>query len=112
MQHEEFTDEQPKNKHNADHLAPWQFKPGQSGNPKGRHPGKSLKEYGKEYLASLTEEERLEYFRGMNKIDVWKMVEGNPHNDLDVKGSFNISNVLDELENEGHKISNKELEDK
>jgi hypothetical protein len=40
----EEPDEQPKSSQKrgrADHLAPWQFKKGQSGNPLGRHPGKS-----------------------------------------------------------------------
>src|ERR1700716_636278 len=70
--------QKPKGK--AAHLAPWQFKKGQSGNPLGRTPGKSMKEFAKEYLASLTDEERLTYFEGMNKADIWKMAEGNPAN--------------------------------
>jgi hypothetical protein len=38
-----------------------------------------MKEFAKEYLASLTDEERLAYFEGMNKADIWKMAEGKPH---------------------------------
>jgi hypothetical protein len=38
----------------------------------------------KEYFASLTDEERLAYFEGMNKADIWKMAEGNPANNTDV----------------------------
>lgn len=77
------------------HLAPWQFKKGQSGNLKGRTPGKSLKEYAKEYLSSLSDEERIEYFEGMNKKDIWVMAEGNPETKTDItsKGeaiSFNV----------------------
>lgn len=77
--------EQPKNsqKNRAAHFAPWQFKKGQSGNPLGRTPGKSMKEFAKEYLASLTDEERIEYFEGMNKSEIWKMAEGNPSNNTD-----------------------------
>src|ERR1043166_9428001 len=78
--------EQSKNsrKNRAAHLAPWQFKKGQSGNPLGRTPGKSMKEFAKEYLASLTDDERIEYFEGMNKADIWKMAEGNPANNTDL----------------------------
>ena len=73
---------QPDNsqKNRAAHLAPWQFKKDQSGDPLGRTPGKSLKEFAKEYLASLTDEERIGYFEGTDKVDVWKMAEGNPAN--------------------------------
>jgi hypothetical protein len=80
--------EQPKSslKGRADHLAPWQFKKGQSGNPLGRTPGKSMKEFAKEYLASLTDEERIDYFEGMNKADIWKMAEGNPANSTALTG--------------------------
>jgi hypothetical protein len=60
------------------------IKKGQSGNPLGCHPVKSLKEYAKEYLAGLTDEERLAYFEGMNKADIWKMAEGNPANHTDL----------------------------
>ena len=60
--------EQPDNRQaskpgKAAHLAPWQFKKGQSGNPVGRTPGKSMKEFAKEYLAKLTDEERIEYLK-------------------------------------------------
>jgi hypothetical protein len=80
--------EQPKSsrKNRAAHLAPWQFKKGQSGNPLGRTPGKSMKEYAKEYLASLTDDERLAYFEGMSKETIWKMAEGNPANTTALTG--------------------------
>lgn len=93
----EETDEQSENRHEiledlkekeavskAAHLQPWQFKPGQSGNPKGRHPGKSLKEYAKEMLANMTEEERLDFMKGLSKDIIWKMAEGNPDTKSDI----------------------------
>jgi hypothetical protein len=88
--------EEPKSsrKGRADHLAPWQFKKGQSGNPLGRTPGKSMKEFAKEYLAGLTDEERIEYFEGMNKADIWKMAEGNPANATDVTSKGEKLNAL------------------
>lgn len=61
---------------------PWLFKKGNPGGP-GRTPGKSLKEYSREYLASLTDKERQEYLEGLPKIEIWKMAEGNPHQSQD-----------------------------
>ena len=47
---EQDTGEQHKNSAYK-HLAPYQFKPGQSGNPSGRPKGPSMKEWAKNYLA-------------------------------------------------------------
>lgn len=66
---------------------PWLFKPGVSGNPSGRRPGKSMKEWMKEYLANLTDTERLDFFRGIPKVDLWRMAEGNPTEDRTIKVS-------------------------
>lgn len=81
-------------------IAPWQFKKGQSGNPKGRPPGKSLKERAKAMLNAMTEEEEQEFFAGLDKKVIWEMAEGKPKQDTEVRGTLTISQVLDELD--GH----------
>jgi hypothetical protein len=70
---------------NREHLKPWQFKPGQSGNPGGRPKGTvSLKTYARKYLEGLSEEEKLEFMAGLDKSEVWRMAEGNPATNTDI----------------------------
>lgn len=90
-----------ENKKKAEWLTPYQYKKGQSGNPLGRKPGKSLKEYAKEKLASMTDEEREEFLNGIDKRTIWEMTEGKPKQDVDLKGNLSISQVLDDLEKGG-----------
>lgn len=75
--------EQSKNS-SSDHLKPWQFKPGQSGNPGGRPKGSiSLKEYAKRYLREMNDEEKLEYLTGIDKDKVWEMAEDKAKQGVD-----------------------------
>lgn len=65
-------------KKQGEHLAPFHWKKGQSGNPKGRPKGKTMKEYAREMLACMSDEERQEFMHGLPKEIIWKMAEGNP----------------------------------
>lgn len=67
---------------------PWLFKKGQSGNPKGRPPGKSLKERAKAMLNAMTEEEEQEFLAGMDKRTIWEMAEGKAKQDMEVSGEL------------------------
>ena len=68
----------------------FQFKPGHSGNENGRPKGKSLKEYSREYLAGMTEDERIDFLNTLPTESIWKMAEGNPKNDDNLKVEGNI----------------------
>lgn len=84
----------------AKQLQPYQFKPGQSGNLKGRPKGKSLKEYTREMLAKMTEEERLEFLRGIDKDKIWEMAEGKPAQSVDTHMKVELPKpLLDNVRN-------------
>jgi hypothetical protein len=89
---ETTTAEQAENR-TPKHLQPYLFKKGVSGNPSGRPKGPSMKEWSKIYLASLNDEQRLEFLEGMPKVDIWKLAEGNPKQDVEteVKGEIKIA---------------------
>jgi len=65
----------------------YQWKKGQSGNMKGRPPGKTLKEFAKAYLMSLPDDEKVEYLACLPPEIVWRMAEGNPQNDVTSNGN-------------------------
>mgnify|MGYP001589442777 CR=1 FL=1 len=69
----------------VERLKPYQFKPGQSGNPGGR-PRNPLKEFSLKEFSNWTDKEKLDFLKKITPIDRWKMTEGNPSSETELKG--------------------------
>lgn len=84
MNDEETTGEQQEYSKVPPQLLPHVYKKGQSGNPSGRPEGISLKEYARIKFRHMTDEEREDFFNGIDKRTLWEMGEGKP----DTKQTF------------------------
>lgn len=73
-------------------LKPYSFKPGQSGNPSGRPKG-TLKDYMRKRFMEMSEEEKEEFLKDVPKGEKWRMAEGNPAQEQEVKGELIIKLV-------------------
>jgi hypothetical protein len=51
-------------------------------------PKNTLKEYAKQKIAQMTEEEREEFLNGIDKRVIWEMAEGKAKQDVDVSGEL------------------------
>lgn len=69
-------------------LLPHVYKKGQSGNPGGRPPGKTLKQYAREKLAAMTDEEREDFLEGIDKRSIWELAEGKAKQDIEVDANI------------------------
>ena len=77
----------------AEHLKPFRFKPGVSGNPEGGAKGPSMKKFARRYLQSLSKNDRIRFLNSIEPDVIWRMAEGNPETNLggDLKVVINIA---------------------
>lgn len=90
----EGAEEQLSNSKVPKQLQKYVFKKGVSGNPGGRPEGvKSMKQFAKEYLQNLPEEDRVDFLNSVDHRTIWEMSEGKAKQDLDIQGEI-VSKVI------------------
>ena len=97
MNEDILTGEQLENSKVPEQLRPYQYRKGQSGNPSGRPKGISLKEYAKMKFLTMTDEEKEDFFHGLNKDTIWEMGEGRPESKTEVKVTDDLKPIEDDI---------------
>lgn len=63
---------------------------GNTANPKGRPEGKTMKEFAREFLLKMDDEEKVKWLKSLGKDTVWRMAEGNPKQDTDIPSGSEV----------------------
>lgn len=98
------------------HKAPWlkayEWKKGQSGNPKGKQ-AKSLKEWVRDYINDMDDEDRKNFLKHIPVEIAWRMAEGNPHQTTDLTTAGKPIPILEHAvpDNDGNKKDSENVEE-
>ena len=71
-------------------LKPFLFKKGEVANPAGRPKGKTMKEFAREFLLAMTDEDKINFMNSLEPDVVWKMAEGTPPQDVNIHGEIRM----------------------
>lgn len=73
------------------------FGPGNNANPAGRPKGKTMKEYARQWLMNMSEEEKKEWLKKQSPETIWRMAEGNPHQTTEQETTLILPRPLDDV---------------
>lgn len=92
---EKILDKQDINKPERDERG--RLLPGNTANLAGRPKGKTLKEWVRERLSNMDEEQRLDFLKDIPKDLQWRMSEGNPATETEHKGELKVQIIPSEI---------------
>lgn len=84
-------------KNSREHLKPYQFKPGQSGNPAGR-PKDTMKVYLQRKMRTMSDEQKEKFVKSVSHEMQIKLAEGNPKQDTAIEVTQSMGELIEELE--------------